>query len=153
MKVFVKGNKMRMEMTLDGQAVIILVDNSSRTSIKIIGNTGIKQAWQEQDTPTGQASDIISCKPVIIGEETFDGKLCTLIEYTYNDPSLGTLSAKAWIWKQHGFPLKIESTNSMGEIATTLYKNVVVGGIIPDSMFEVPSGVVFVSGLSTAIPN
>ena len=151
MHVYIKGSKMRMETTTDGQQMIILVDNAAKTMIIIMGSLGMQQSYQEQDTPTGQAGDIASYHPVVLGDETFDGKLCTVIQYTYSDSS-GSMTAKAWIWKQYGFPIKIESTNTMGETTTILYKNVVIGGNIPDSLFEVPAGVTIMGGLPTGMP-
>ena len=105
----------------------ILLDNDKHTFILITGSFAMSQAWQEQDTPTGQAADIMSYKPVVLGEETLDGKLCTVIQYTYAPTAAGTITAKAWIWKQYGFPIQVESTDSTGKKTTMLYRNIKIG--------------------------
>jgi outer membrane lipoprotein-sorting protein len=63
-----------------------------------------------------------------------DGKVCLVVEYSY-----GGAKIKSWIWKEHGFPVRTETTTADG---TTIieFKNIDFGNI-PDSMFEIPAGV------------
>jgi outer membrane lipoprotein-sorting protein len=150
--IWMKGTKMRMDTGSGSQKVTILVDNAARTSIIIMGTFAMSQNWTEQDTPTGQAEDIMSYKPVYLGDETFDGKLCSVIQYSYTPAGAGAITAKAWIWKQYGFPIKVESTDSTGKKTTMLYKNIIIGGDIPDSTFVVPPGIPLMSGFPTGIP-
>ena len=70
----------------------------------------------------------------VIGTQTMDGKECLVVEYSY-----GGDTVKCWIWKEHGFPIRIETTTSQGTIVA-VFKNISFGDI-DDSLFEVDPGV------------
>jgi len=78
--------------------------------------------------------DIPSYNPTIIGTDTVDGKVCLVVEYSY-----GGATVKSWIWKEHGFPIRMETTTSEGTIVV-VFKNIDFGDI-NDNLFELPSGV------------
>jgi hypothetical protein len=48
-------------------------------------------------------------------------------------------TVKQWIWQEKGFPLKIESVTSIGNVTITI--NNIDFSDIPDSLFELPAGV------------
>ena len=72
--------------------------------------------------------------PVIVGSEVVDGKDCWVVE-----ASAEGVSTKYWIWKEKGFPVKVEVDTAEGK-TTMEYKNIDFGNI-PDSEFELPAGV------------
>jgi outer membrane lipoprotein-sorting protein len=149
-KVYMKGTKYRMEMTAEGQTMIILVDAIARTSILIMGSIGMSQTYSEDDTPMGEAEDIMGLSPVVVGTEILDGKLCTVITYTEMQ-SGATVNAKIWIWNDYGLPLKAEITSG-GKTSTILYENIDINPNLEDALFQVPPGVTIMSGFPTVLP-
>ena len=87
------------------------------------------------ESPITDVSSILDYSPNIIGTETIDGKVCTVI--SYDEP--GTGSIKMWIWQEKGLPLKMEMTAN-GKTTTIDYTNIDFSDI-PDSMFLLPDGV------------
>jgi len=89
---------------------------------------------QAPKSATEEAGSILDYNPTVVGTETIDGKVCLVVEYTAEGAT-----TKAWIWEEHGFPIRVEATTSEG---TTIveYKNIEFVDI-PDSEFELPEGV------------
>lgn len=87
------------------------------------------------DSPLGEASNILDYSPNIVGTETIDGKDCAVVAYEM--PGEGNV--KMWIWKDKGFPLKMEMTAN-GSTTTIEYGNIDFSDI-PDSVFELPDDV------------
>jgi outer membrane lipoprotein-sorting protein len=136
-KIEVKGNKMRTEMTQEGQTQIILVDYDARTmymympeenmAMKVAFNPPAKSAVEEAQSVTGY-------NPTVVGTETIDGKVCLVVEYTAEGAA-----TKMWIWEEHAFPIRVEVTTAEGK-TTVEYKNIEFVDI-PDSEFELPEDV------------
>lgn len=143
---------MRMEMQDGAQTMVVIVDSAAKTYIMytLPDKIGFSMAYQEQESVLDESQDILGYTPKIIGTETIDGKVCTIIEYTYSEKG-ATVTTKTWIWNQYGIPIKIEATDSTGKKTTMLYQNIVIGDI-PDSMFQVPADVTIMSGLPTGLP-
>ncbi len=82
----------------------------------------------------------------VVGVDTVDGKLCTVVESAYISEVLGEsyeIETTSWVWQKHGVPIRTETTSSFGgEDTTTIteMKNIDFGNI-PDNMFELPAGV------------
>jgi outer membrane lipoprotein-sorting protein len=145
MKIYQKGNKTRLEMTMQGIATVSIVNGDTQTSYVYMPalNMATKMPYSSsQIAPSNweDATDVLKYNPNIIGTETIDGKSCMVI--TFNEPGQG--SAKEWIWTENGFPLKMEMTSS-GVTTTIAYTNVNFSDI-SDSMFVLPAGVNMVSG-------
>lgn len=76
-----------------------------------------------------------------LGTTTYDGKLATIIEYSYTLKK-DLITTKFWIWNEKGLPLKEESTfldkdKNIISMTTNEYKNYIFEDI-PDSIFEIP---------------
>lgn len=74
-----------------------------------------------------------------LGTETIDGKLATVVEYTFISREQ-SFTLKVWLWNEKGLPLKTESTAEIigvNYITKIEYKNFNFEDI-PDSVFEVP---------------
>ena len=135
--VKVKGNKMRTEMSQEGQTQIILIDFDARTmymympeenvAMKVTFNPPAKSAVEE-------AQSVADYNPTVVGTETVDGKVCLVVEYTVEGAA-----TKMWIWEEHAFPIRVEVTTAEGK-TTVEYKNIEFVDI-PDSEFELPPGV------------
>jgi outer membrane lipoprotein-sorting protein len=135
-KIWVKNNKMRSEMTAEGQTVVTLLDMDARTMYVYYPdqNMAIEMTYEPAESAVDEAQSIPDYNPTITGTETLDGKVCLVVVYTAEGETV-----KMWIWKEHGFPVRAEMTTNEGTTVIE-YKNIAFTDI-PDSMFELPAGV------------
>jgi len=140
-KMWRKGNKMRMEGSFEGQSIVYLmdVDNQLAHMYFPAENTAMKISLGEVqesvgESPTEQSESVMQYNPETLGTETLDGKNCLVIKYTTE-----TEEVKMWIWTNYGLPIKTESTTDEGTSIVEI-KNTDLS-TIPDSMFELPAGV------------
>jgi outer membrane lipoprotein-sorting protein len=96
-------------------------------AMKMAFNPPAKSAVEE-------AQSVADYNPTVVGTETIDGKVCLVVEYTAEGAA-----TKMWIWEEHAFPIRVEVTTAEGKTVVE-YKNIEFGDI-PDSDFELPSGV------------
>ena len=82
--------------------------------------------------------NIAQYNPVVIGTETLDGEVCLVVEYT-----AAGIKTKSWIWKEKGFPIRMETAGPQGS-SVIEFKNIEFVDI-PDSMFQLPAGVQIVA--------
>ena len=131
--VWLKGNKMRTEASIPGMGdSISIIDFDAQTMYtQIGGQTMTVDIGQAPISPVAQAFSIEDYSPAIVGTETIDGKECAVVEYTIADAD-----TTMWIWKEYGFPVKVESITTQGTV-TVEYKNIDFSPI-DDSMFEIP---------------
>jgi len=135
--VWVKGNKMRTEITTGGQNTIMLMDIDAKTMYTYMPaqNMALKMTWNPTTTSAVDDTEAISkYNPTIVGTDTIDGKKCTVVQYTIEGQT-----TKMWLWQDHGFPLRVEATTPQGK-TTMEYKNIQFNDI-PDSLFTLPAGV------------
>jgi hypothetical protein len=135
--VWFKKNKMRTEMSQGGQTTIMLMDMDARIMYTYMPdqNMAIQMTWNPTTkSATDEAQSITSYNPTIIGTETIDGMLCTVVQYTVESQT-----AKMWLWQEHGLPVRVESTTPQGTVVME-YKNIQFTDI-PDSTFVLPDGV------------
>ena len=140
-KVWMEGKKSRIEMSAEGQTVIMLMDFDTDMMYMYspAENMAIRMDLSGFEGIATEASeDILNFNPTIIGTETWDGKVCLVVEYT---TVFGEVESKIkqWVWKMYGFPIRTESTTG-GQSAVIECRNIEFGDI-PDSMFELPDGV------------
>ncbi len=140
-KVWLKKNKMKTEATMEGQTMIYLTDMDTKTMYTYMPaqnmamKTAMKIDFSNDTKPATESTESIEkYKPVVIGTETLDGKVCTVVEYTTEEGKI-----KSWIWKEKGFSIRMEMTTAEGKVIVE-YKNIEFANI-PDSMFELPAGV------------
>ncbi|MBN2187793.1 MAG: hypothetical protein JW732_10180, partial [Dehalococcoidia bacterium] len=139
-EIWLKGQKSRIEMTAEGEDVVMLVDLEAK--IAYMYNPAENMAIQMdlssfEGLVTKASDDILDYNPVIIGTETLDGKVCLVIEYTVVAGGVES-KIKQWLWTEHGFPIRTETTSG-GKSAVMECRNIDFGDI-PDSMFELPPG-------------
>ena len=141
--LYIKGTKMRTETMIQDQQVIMLGDSEGvmytyypdqDTAMKIDMSSEEVEESIEQ-TPAQMLEEVMDSVK-IIGEEKVDDKLCTVAEYKMADQGL---TQTMWLWQKYGIPIKIVTETSQGT-TTIEYRNIEFGNI-PDSMFELPSGV------------
>ncbi|MCK4554402.1 DUF4412 domain-containing protein [Candidatus Parcubacteria bacterium] len=140
-KMWIKQNKMRMEMTMEGRNMVYLTDSDKQTAYMYMPaqNMAMKMNFGKAhetvgESPTEQSGSVTQYNPATIGSEVLDGKSCLVAEYTAD----GT-KVKMWVWTKYGLPIKTESTTAQGASVVEL-KNIELGDIA-DSMFELPADV------------
>ena len=135
-KVWVEGDdKIRVEMAAGGVTVITILNGDTMYMYYPKRNMAMKM--DTSGAPESAVEDVGSIgkyRPRVIGTETMDGKICTVVEYVTPEGR-----TKMWIWQKHGFPIRTEMTTGDGTIIME-YKNIQLGEI-PDSMFKLPAGV------------
>jgi hypothetical protein len=136
-KVYFKKNKMRTEMTQMGVSSVILMDIDAKTMYSYLPdqNMAIKMTFNPTTkSAVAEAQSISNYITTIVGTETIDGKVCTVVQYTVQDQKV-----KTWLWQERGIPIRVESTTVQG---TTImeYQNFQFSDIA-DSLFELPAGV------------
>ncbi len=143
MKVWSTEKMSKMESTVMGQTSIVIIDNEEMVMFTYspLTNTAMKMDFSESQESSGTESfeDVSEdYDPTIVGTETIDGKKCTVVEYDADDAT-----SKMWVWQEHGFPIKVETTSSVAGTSTTMViemKNIEFGPI-SDSVFDLPEGV------------
>jgi len=141
-KVWIKGEKMRMEQIAEGEKMITLMKEGTmylyypaqKMAMKMDISAGAGQGGQENPKDMMEYLKSVKAKP--LGQEKIEGKLCHVYQITY--PQTGA-KGKIWVWKGKNFPLK--SVMTVGsETITTRYRNVQMDISIPNSYFELPPG-------------
>jgi hypothetical protein len=150
--VFLKKTKMRIETTQAGSKVVILIDQDLKVMYNYSPdqNSAIKMDLSSLPASAQDPTKIQDYNPVIVGTETIDGKVCTIVQFTNQ---AGT--TKEWLWQDRGLPVKTETTTAAGLI-TTQNTNFSFSDI-PDSTFQLPAGVKvsefsIPTGLPTGLP-
>lgn len=136
-RVWMEGDKFRYEMSEQGQAMIYLANYDTGKAYTYFPDQNMAIEMDISQVPQPDYEDIQDIPGYdydVIGTATVDGKECLVVEYSY-----GGVTVKSWIWKEHGFPVKMESTTAEGT-TVILYKDIDFGDI-PDDMFELPAGV------------
>lgn len=137
-KVYIKGNKMRMEMETPAGTSVNLTDM----------DTGLMQMLQpaqkmylEMQAPKAGAvqtdemlAEIADKKRV--GTEKVNGHECDKYEIIYHDRSLGKMTQ--WFSKKLNYPIKIIYNGPQGDMVIE-YKNIKEGKV-DSSLFEIPPG-------------
>jgi len=136
-KYWIKKNKMRIETNTGGMNAVSLIDTEKQTMINYMPAQNIAMKMDFSQAPksgSDAAKSIQNSSPKIVGVETIDGNVCTVVEYTDQGST-----TKVWLWQARGLPLKTEATTPMGKVTVTL-KNISFENI-DDSLFELPAGV------------
>lgn len=142
MRFWQKELKMRIEMSVDGQEIVNLIDIEENIMYMFLPvenmatKIDIAMAGEIIENSIKEQADLLlSYNPIIVGEETIDGKECLVIEYSVDNEK-----TKMWVWKEYGLPIKAETLTEQGEMIKTEIKNIEIIDI-PDNVFELPPGV------------
>jgi len=144
-----KGQKMRAEGEIEGEDLVIIIDNEERVAYTYMPTEGmaIKMGLGEvgevqEGSIKEQSLALPEHQPVVIGKATIDGKECIVVEYFVDDETTG----KMWIWREHGLPIRVE----VGDM--TVRATNIDFGDVSDDKFELPAGVELVE-IPTGIPS
>jgi outer membrane lipoprotein-sorting protein len=132
-KYWMKNRKVRAEMSDTGIITLMNMDTHTMYMYTPATNTAVKMVYDASQVP-GNPNQILDYTPNVVGTETIDGKVCTIIEYNY-----GQASVKTWIWNDKGYPVRMETTSN-GVTSVVEWRNFNFSDI-DDSMFELPEGV------------
>ncbi|HJH27695.1 MAG TPA: hypothetical protein C5S37_13250 [Methanophagales archaeon] len=136
-KQWVKGNNMRTEITAEGQKMITIMNGDKQEIYMYFPEQNMAMKMDFSEAPESAVEEAVSIEqynPTVIGTETVDGMLCTVVEYVVPEGK-----SKMWLWQKHGFPIRMEMTTSDGTSRID-WKNIEFGDI-SDDKFELPAGV------------
>ena len=139
--IWMKQGKIKMRMTMDGETMVIVMDESQQTSAVYFeeSKTGFSTPYdKQQGTLVDDMDAVLEHKPQIVGYETIDGMPCTILEYSTVADGV-TSVVRMWMWTQYGFPVKQESVTN-GQTSTFLCKNIKFG-VATDGDFAIPSDI------------
>jgi hypothetical protein len=141
-----KGGNIKFENnTFEDQVMIYVLQEAEEKAYLYFpaDGTAVNVDWETSQTIAESISfektlndleSYQSYQPIIMGEETIDGKNCLIVQTSFEGVEL-----KSWLWKEYGLPLKSEMKTDEG---TTIgeFRNIQIGEIA-DSVFELPAGV------------
>ncbi len=137
-KVYIKDNKMRMEMQTAGHKSVNLMDT----------DTGLMRMLQpeqnmyfEMPAPKGgvvQSDEVLAkiADKKHVGAEKVNGHKCDKYEIIYHDKSLGKMTQ--WFSEKLNYPIKMIYNGPQGEMLIE-YKNIKQGKV-DSSLFRIPAG-------------
>ncbi|NSW86102.1 MAG: DUF4412 domain-containing protein [Syntrophobacteraceae bacterium] len=130
-KIYVKGDKVRQEMTEEGEVQIMIIRPDKKVTWMIIpeDKTYLEMPYQAEDKTFEEWTAEKESKAKLLGEETVSG----LQSRKYESIEDGE-KTYFWISKKFPFPVKVEDVE-----VTMEYRNIKEGSV-PDSLFELPSG-------------
>jgi hypothetical protein len=135
-KVYITGDKMRMETVQDGQKVIMINDYQNRKVIVLMPDNKMYMEMPVQGTdvndPEYKEQIESMAKMKSLGTETVNGYVCEKIQYTYRDKDLGTVTM--WYSADLQYYIKMKAKNMEMEL-----KNIQVGTLNRD-LFTIPRG-------------
>ncbi len=141
-KVSLKDELFRMDMTAQGQAMIII--HNAQGTYTVMPNEGMAmktpslRAGQRPIRGAGNYAQYLKQQHAErTGAETIDGRACDI--YRYTDSETGELTT-AWVWKDKMFPIKYETETTKGKTLVEL-SNIQLGVAIADDAFQLPAGV------------
>jgi len=130
-KIFVKGNKIRQEVTEEGDTQIMIIRPDKNVTWMITpGEKMYMEIPYESDSQSVEPWTPEKEKSAkYLGEETVNGHAAKKYEIVEEGEKV-----TYWVSKKLNFPVKIEDSESVME-----YRNIKEGSVA-DSHFEVPSG-------------
>lgn len=135
-KTYVKGTKMRQEITFSGTKMVTLMDTATKVAYSVMPDQKVAMKVDFSKLQGGNSSptDQVTGMPAdtkVAGTDTVDGKSATIYQYMKD----GT-TAKLWIWTEKSVPLKADVTGS-GVQAHMEFSNYEFGPL-DAGLFEVP---------------
>ena len=137
-KVYIKGNKMRMEMETPAGTSVNLMD--TETGLMQMLQPAQKMYFEMQAPTTGVVQTDEALAKIAdkkhVGTEKVNGHKCDKYELIYHDRSLGKTTQ--WFSKKLNYPIKTVYNGPQGEMVME-YKNIKEGKL-DASLFKIPSG-------------
>jgi outer membrane lipoprotein-sorting protein len=135
-KIFIKGDKIRQEITAEEQTSIVIIRWDKKVSWTLLPEKQYMEVALTFNNIVPQKD--LEYEVTSLGKETVNGYECDVTQYTYKNKKYGVLVQ--WIYQKFGYPVKTQNKDAKGKtIEITEYKNIKTGNLA-DSLFEVPSG-------------
>jgi outer membrane lipoprotein-sorting protein len=135
-KIFIKGDKIRQEITAEEQTSIVIIRWDKKVSWTLLPEKQYMEVALTFNNIVPQKD--LEYEVTSLGKETVNGYECNVTQYTYKNKKYGVLVQ--WIYQKFGYPVKTQNKDAKGKtIEITEYKNIKTGNLA-DSLFEVPSG-------------
>ena len=128
--------KIRMEMSVQGQETVFLTDQETSYMFFPIQNMATKIDVSEsrditENSIVEQSLRLLDYAPAVLGSEKIDDKDCLVVQYAIYGQEI-----KMWIWEEYGLPIKTETLTEQGLMVHQV-KNIEFVEI-PDSVFQLP---------------
>lgn len=141
-KSWLKGDKMKIDTTINGQRLISIFDLVKGEVISYTPGENMAMKTSEEEypgmdniTPIDYINRLDKGEFVSVGTEKFNGMECQVIQI-----ASGTSLFKQWISTEHGIVVKVEEDYN-GQKIVMEFKNLKVGpGSVTDDVFAVPQG-------------
>lgn len=141
--VAIKGSRMRIDSTVEGQKDITIVKSGKAYSYNPLSKVAVAMDMSGDEIFEGTRNYPVKYLAYIkgkgaryAGSSTIDGNAADI--YSYNNEE-GT-QVKVWIWKKMDFPLKMAFTHGPDRETVIKFKNVVFNPAIPENTFEFIAG-------------
>ncbi len=132
-KVYVQGNKVRMEPKGQNQYSIVRTDLSRTWVVMPDQRMYMESKYDPSQVPQEKIRGEISRK--LVGAETVDGHPTQKYEVTYKDGGK-VMKSHQWVATDIDFPIKTAAIDGSWSME---YRNIRMGPQ-PDSLFEIPKG-------------
>jgi outer membrane lipoprotein-sorting protein len=139
-KVFIKGEKIRQETTVDDQSSITILRLDKKLSWTLIPDEKQYMEIALNFDPAHPASGSKDYEYTTsdLGTEKVNGYDCRVTQYTYKNPKYGIMIQ--WIAKSLNYPVRYLTKDSKGKVTLTVDYTNIKTGKLDDSLFEVPNG-------------
>ena len=143
-KVWIDGNRLKTDSTVQGKRIITIFDRATNTAITYYPeqNQAVKMSAgagsNKTPAPTDYTGNLNPDKVKLLRTETYDGSACKVLEVL--TPGQQGEKVLLWVREDLGVPVKVEVTAPSGEKTVMEYKNLQAGPI-PDEVFQLPPGV------------
>ncbi|HTL46860.1 MAG TPA: hypothetical protein VL688_02220 [Verrucomicrobiae bacterium] len=139
-RVYSKDKKVRTEFLMEGQSEIIVRNDKGTFRYSSEQKAALKlPPVEDQPTLLDHLDDytgfLAKNNAVKKNTETMNGVQTDLYEFV--DP-MTQKNARAWVWQEKGFPVRIEIEAPEGLLRVDLEK-IQIGGDVADSLFEIPA--------------
>jgi len=130
-KIFVKGNKIRQEVTEEGETQVVIVRPDKKVTWMLTPQEKMymEMPFQNEDASFEEWTAEKETQAKAVGEETVSGVKATKFEMVEEGDKI-----YYWVSKKYPFPIKVEDPDMV-----MVYENIKEGGV-QDSTFELPAG-------------
>jgi outer membrane lipoprotein-sorting protein len=142
-KVWMQGQKMKTEGTVEGKKIITIYDGDTNTVYTYYPdqNMAMKmsapESGEKAPTPTDYTRNADPNKIKTLETTMYNGVKCKVMLIEGKE---GKEQVKMWVREDYGIPVRVEATVPDGSKTVMEYKNLKVGPQSP-GVFELPAGV------------
>jgi outer membrane lipoprotein-sorting protein len=147
-KFSVKGNKSRVEMSVNGQSIVMLMNDKGmfmlnaqqKMALKLpTNNPAQRRGFQEMlvTDPRKALAEMKKQGAKKVSSEKVNGVACDV--YAVTPPGNVKQTVKTWVRQSDSMPAKVEVKGDQGDMLIE-FKNIKKGVKLEDSVFSVPAG-------------